>query len=364
MPSNDVIKPYSGGEPGGSKPSRPVVHRVEGGQQIVVSPEAQQASKAAQDLSLANATFTEMLTKRGANRLDDASQQRLNEVNMELLSNPPKPATIINLHPWPLSFGYSDLLLRGITVPACPPGQTLMHFHIRAARKEWEYEENGTLKFKIVRPIQLAAQFVREFSNPDNDGGGVIIYEGETNPSKLDLIEGYDPTGRALTTAKVGLVYDEENQAHQVTQQIPVKRSFPEMLKEALAHRNSVYMRKVQKADHDYHLPDGRGKWLLHDKHFLMAEVLLSEGLIVKMPDWNLSDRMEQGLSPHNCKACGDPIKQDAYKCFKCENIVNIVEAFRDGAPIPESKFEIATTDELEQIAEIKKDRAEARKAK
>jgi hypothetical protein len=361
MSETEPIRPYAGGEPGGALPHVPVRIPVEGGQQIVLTPEAQRAAKAAEELSSSNQIFTDSITKpRGANRLDDVSQARLNEVRSELRSNPRRPATIINLHPWPLTFGYGDLLLRGITVPACPLGQEFIHYHIRASRVEWEYEENGTLKYKPVSPIRLAGEFVREFSNKDNDGGGVLIYEGETHPHKMGMIELYDDLGRPKYTSKLGIEYDEENQAHQVEQRTPIVRPFAELLKEYVQQRNQVYFRKVQAADRDYKLPDGRGKWLIHEKHRLMAEVLYAEGLITKVPEWNLSSRMEEGLSSANCKACGEPIKESAYKCFKCNNIVNVVEAFRDGASIPEAKFELCTSDELDEIEQIKEERRAA----
>lgn len=304
----------------------------------------------------------EQAIKKGVNNLDQESQTSLNELMSQMRSTPPKPATIINLHPWPLTFGSTNIYLRGLSVPACNPGQPFAHYHIRGYRREWEYNENGSLKFKAILPIRLAAEFVREFSNKDAYGGGVIIYEGEGHPDKVDLVETYDAIGRPITTSKQVVVYDEENRPIQEIGQAPVKRKLSAILAEAVAARNKFYMQRVQKADHDYRLPDGRGKWLLTDTHRLMAETLFAEGVIAKVPDWNLASRFEQGISDNNCKACGHAPQAGAYKCMHCGNILNVLEAYRDFAiEYGHAKMEMLTSDEWEEVEEIKAQRETAK---
>lgn len=302
----------------------------------------------------------ETAIKKGVNNLDAESQANLNEFMQTMRANPPKPATVVNLHPWPLAFGYGNRLLRGFTVPACEPGQICNFLHIRNFRKDWEQNENGSLKFKPVTPIQIAAEFVREYANKDNDGGGVLIYLGESNPLKAGNVECYDSLGRQITNPKQGIETDEEGNKVPVMFQEPVFKPFDHLLKEAITIRNQVYLRKVQRADHDYNLPDGRGKRNVHDKHLLMAEVLYAEGIIKDLPKWDLSTKIDEGFSQNNCKACGGNVREGAYRCTNCGNILNVVEAFRDGAVIPEAKFANCTHDELEQIEEIKAERIKA----
>ena len=156
----DVIVPYEGG-------------------QVVISEAAQAAAQAAQSWAAADPAMANSLRTGSPNKLDQTSALALKALEQQMRQTPPKPATVINLHPWPLTFGATCRFLRGITVPACEPGMPYAYLHIRGYRRDWEYNEDGSLKFKPILPIQLAAEFVREFSNKDTYGGGVIIYEGD-----------------------------------------------------------------------------------------------------------------------------------------------------------------------------------------
>jgi hypothetical protein len=306
----------------------------------------------------------EQALKKGVNNLDQDSQTNLNELRRQMRSSPPKPATVINLHPWPLTFGATNRFLRGITIPACEPGMPYAYHHIRGYRTDWEYNENGTLKFKAILPIELAGQFVREFSNKDSYGGGVIIYEGEGNPEKVDLVESYDPIGRVQTIQKSVIVYDEENRPIQEMGEIPIRKKLNDLLVEARSQRNAAYLLRVRKADHDYNLPDGRGKWLINDTHPLMAEILFAEGVISEVPKWNLASRFEQGLSENNCKSCGSPTKTDSYKCA-CGNILDPLAAYMDFAiEYGHAKMEMLASDEWEQVEEEKLRRQSAKSQK
>src|SRR5713101_2358536 len=62
--------------------------------------------------------------------LDEISQRNLDELKHQMRSNPPRAATVINLHPWPLMFPSTDVFLRGIVVPACNPGMEFAYHHI------------------------------------------------------------------------------------------------------------------------------------------------------------------------------------------------------------------------------------------
>jgi hypothetical protein len=186
----------------------PYVDRAGQTQKVVISEAAQAAGKASQDFTHAFPEFASSKSNpgaRGVNNLDATSQHNKNEAERRLRSNRPKPATVINLHPWPLTFGSGDRFLRGITVPACHPGELYAYVHIRKTALDWEYEENGSLDFQPVLPIKLAAEFMREFGGKDGYGGGVIIYEGEGHPDKMGEVETYDPGGRPLTVQRQGL---------------------------------------------------------------------------------------------------------------------------------------------------------------
>lgn len=339
-----------------------IIHPYQGGI-VRISEEAQAAARAAQEWAVADPTFTRSKVK-GVQELDQDSAQARLEIMRQMRTTPPKAATIINLHPWPLSFGAISRLLRGITVPPCEIDMPFAYHHIRGYRMDWEYNENGTFKFKPILPIEMAAQFIREFSNKDAYGGGVIIYEGETHPDKMDVVEIYDPIGRPQTTETKGFEYGEENEKIPTLLQTPVKRKLAGLIEEQIKQRNAAYLARVRKADHDYKLPDGRGKWLINDTHLLMAQVLFAQGILQKLPDWNLSDRMEAGLAEHNCPACMASPKEGAFACSACGHILKALEAYRAGAiQWGHASMETMSSDELDEAEEIRTER-EANRAR
>lgn len=349
--------------PGGHLPSTERIIPYQGGE-IRLSPAAQQASAAASEFAKANPMLDLLISaktadqRKSANRLDDKSQKSLNEMKARMRSTPPKPATVINLHPWPLMFSSGIRLLRGIQIPECHPGMPLAYHHIRGYRMDWEYNEDGTQKFSEVLPITLAAQFVREFSNADNDGGGVIVYEGDGHPDKMGEVEIYDPQGNVQTREVPGIVYNAEDQEEAAMVAVPIKRKLADVIDEAIHLRNRIYLDKYRRAWRDYNLPGGKGKFLVTPRHMLMSEVLFAEGLISKMPEWNPGDRNDEGLEQDNCKSCGTPRRKGAYKCSECGNILNALEAFKDFAiEWGHAKFDMLTSDEYEEAEAIHEER-------
>jgi hypothetical protein len=332
------------------------------GGQVVVSEEAQAAAKAAQEWSHLDSGLTSALTKRGVNNLDPDTQRRLNELRQRMRTSPPKPATVINLHPWSLTFGSNSIFLRGITIPACEPGMPYAYHHIRGYRADKYPREDGTSDFVPIMPIELAAQFVREFSTKETYGGGVIIYEGESHPDKIDLVETYDPIGRLNVTQKHVTEYDEENRPVTVVAEVPIKRKLASIIDEQRKARNAFYFASVQKADHDYKLPDGRGKWLITPNHQSMAQMLFAEGVIPVVPEWNLSSRLEQGLSENNCPACGNSPREGSFKCASCGHILNAFAAYKAGAiEWGHVSMDTMSSDEWEEAEETKTAREMAR---
>lgn len=330
--------------------------------QVVITEQAQQAAEAAQRWSEVDPSITNLLTRaaaKGVNSLDPVSAQRKAEAERQIRMNPPKPATVVNLHPWPLTFGAGNPKLRGITVPPCLPGQ-ICAFHVIRRRNilDWQYDEDGLLEFKAVRPIDLAAEFIREFGNRDAYGGGVLIYEGDTAPDKAAEVECYDPTGRIMTVSKHGVENDGEQDVA-VVYQVPIKKDFQELLDKARKQRNQYYMDRVRKADADYKRPDGRGKSLVTEVHMKMAEMLHGEGIIPIMPDWNLQTSLEAGLADDSCPACGMARKLDSFRCG-CGHILDAFEAYQEGAiEWGHASMETMTLAELEEAEKIRVSRAE-----
>lgn len=248
------------------------------------------------------------------NRLDALTNKRLNDIVRRKRSNPPPPATIINLHPWKLEFSTGIPLLRGVTVPPCQPGESYSWKHIRHARHDGFPKEDGTRDFEIIAPIQIAGEFVREFGSDDNYGGGVIIYTGERSPDKVDEVETYDLRGKPIEMQSMAVEYDEEENPVSVPVNVPVKRKLLELIEEQRELRNQRYMRRVQVADSYYKSNDPKLRRLIIDTDRLMAEVLKADGIIPRMPDWNMATAMEQGLAGTNCW-CGATPQIDAPMC-------------------------------------------------
>lgn len=301
--------------------------------------------------------------QRGRNPLDPESTRNLEDLRRRMRMSPPKPATVINLHPWPLSFGSSNLFLRGIVVPACNPGMDIAYHHIRSWSHDKSYNEDGmSFKFTEILPIHKAAQFLVAFADPEVYGGGVIVYEGEGNPSKMGEVECYNPDGRPLVTSKNAIEYDDEDRPVSIVQDIPVRRKLADMITEQRTRRNEFYMARVEWADSKFKSTDVKERRLITPMHRLMAEVLHAEGILPVVPEWNLSTRMEQGLAANNCKGCGNPVAKVAFKCLTCAHILNPLEAYLAGAiEFGHGSMDTMTVEDWEKADSIKADRDQAR---
>jgi hypothetical protein len=299
---------------------------------------------------------------RGRNPLDDQSQRNLDELRRQVRSNPFKHATVVNLHPWPLSIN-SDRFVRGIIIPACNPGMEFAYGHIRTWSHDHSYNEDGmSFKFTAIKQIDKAAQFLVQFSDPEMYGGGVIIYEGESHPSKVGEVETYRPDGRPEVTLKNIVEYDDEGHKIPSVQELPVKRSLMEMITEQRQRRNQFYMSKVEWADSKWKSADVKDRRLITNTHRLMAEMLHAEGVLPVVPDWNLATRMELGLAAANCKGCGTPVNETAFKCVTCGHILKALEAYEAGAINWEhAAMDTMSADEWLKAEEIKSAREAAR---
>ena len=341
--------------PGGALPSRDVVVPYQGGE-VHISPEAQVAQRAATEY------FNSFGFQPGRkhNRLDTETQANLNELMLAMRRDRPKPATVINLHPFELQFNADNYLLRGHSIPACLPGMPYNYKAIRGWRHDGgSYNENGSRKFKAILPIDVAGQFAREFNKIETFGPGVLIYLGDSHPDKVGLVETYDPLGRLITVDKAGQDYDEEDRPIPVTLKEPVTRKFTDLLRELRKARNDFYLTRVQQADQWATKDNGKFSSWIQSSHRLMAEVLYHDGIIQSVPDWKLSTRMEKGLAEDNCRGCGRPVIKKAHTCEHCGNVIDALAAFEDGAiQFDHAKISLLPDEEYAKAEAIHKERA------
>jgi hypothetical protein len=300
------------------------------------------------------------------NPLDAISERNLAELRRQVRANPFPAGTVINLHPWPLQAS-EDKFLRGIVIPACNPGQDFAYHHIRAWMHDKEYSQDGThFTFKPIKPIDKAAQFLVRFANPEMYGGGVIIYEGDRQPNKIDMVELYTQDGLPMVTRQDGYETDDEDHRIPVTIDVPVKGKLQDLIEKAREDRNEFYLRRVTQADEWFKSQDSKDRRKITPMHRLMAEVLVAEGILKEAPDWNLTSKLDKSKGEaKECKSCGSMIQGDPYRCTGCGNILKALEAFMDGAiEWGHAKLELLPEDQF-AIAEAEhKRRAEAKKAR
>lgn len=306
--------------------------------------------------------------KRGRNPLDAQSQRNLDDLRRQVRANPFKPATVINLHPWPLSS--NDRFIRGIVIPACEPGMDFAHHHIRSWSHDYSYAEDGqSFKFLPIKPIEKATQFLVKFADPEVYGGGVIVYEGESHPNKMGRVELYNPDGRPQVDLKNAIEYDDEDHPVPTVQEIPIMGELSKMIAEQRQRRNAFYKARVEWADSKSKSKNDSDRRLITDQHRLMAEMLHAEGVLPALPDWNLASRMELGLSASNCKSCGNPTNKTGYACGSCGNIIDALAAYLDHKiEFTHAKMEMLSSEQMEvavaEEAEREKKRAKLKKAK
>ena len=315
LPSSDVVVPYNGGK-----------------NKVVISPEAQVAQKAANEFTRSFDGFQG--PNRKHNVLDAATQANLDELVVLMRQNRPKPATVINLHPFELQFNADNYLLRGHTVPACEPGMPYNYKAIRGWRHDGgSYNEDGSRKFKAILPIDVAGQFVREFNKNESYGPGVLIYLGDINPDKVGQVEVYDQMGRLITTEGEDFDFDEEDRKIPIKVRNPVFRSFTDLLKETRLRRNAFYLKRVKEAE-AWVKKGEKFAPFVQNTHILMAQVLAAEKVIPAVPVeiTGMATREQRGIAEENCPACQRPVQKGAYKCEHCSNILDALGAFLDGA--------------------------------
>lgn len=343
--------------PGGEMPSSEIITPYQGGQ-VRMSPEAQVASRAASEFTQSfESTFDP--SKRKYNRMDRASAQNLEELTVQMRRDRPKPATVINLHPFDLQFNADNYLLRGHVVPACLPGMPYSYKALRGWRHDGgSPNEDGSRRFKAILPIDVAGQFVREFNDEQTFGPGVLIYLGDSHPDKTGDVEIYDVKGRPITTEQDSFDVDEDDNRIPIKVKASVIQKFSDLLADLRQRRNAYYLRRVQTAN-DLASKDG-GKfssWIRHSDR-LMAEVLYHEGIIDAVPGWKLATKLDKGMSEKDCPSCQRPVQKNAYRCDNCSNILDALAAFKDGAiDFEHAKIALLPDDQFTEAKEIHTER-------
>ncbi len=132
------------------------------------------------------ATFESGAAANGLRRggASDRLRDRLvAEEKQRLARIPIEPATIVNLHPFPLALNLGELGL--IEVPACPSGQPFASLVLDRFRLAMRDLGDGNFAPLAVLPLELAREFEREYAST----GGVFILAGNAAPSKKRLAE-------------------------------------------------------------------------------------------------------------------------------------------------------------------------------
>lgn len=243
---------------------------------------------------------------RGTSKLPPQTQQNLRELYAMMRRNPPKPVTLINMHPFVLTV--NGVYHRDIQVPACPPGTPYIKYVIRRWKYTRDpYEEENTIcyRFRPVYPIDLATDFLREYAHM----GGIVVYEGETAPEKVKDIAQWNIDGSPV----MEVVEMPDGPAE--TQKF---ESYQEAFERARGIRDAYYDSCVKEAEAKWSDPSGKLRLEVSDMDEWMAEVLFLDGKRAKRADFKRLTRQEAGLSEMVCPNCKARPNQDALTCTNC----------------------------------------------
>lgn len=271
---------------------------------------------------------------KGVQNLSEESLKRRKEMFDRMRAAPPAAATIVNLHPWAMSFPASMPLMSGIVIPPCAPGEPFAHQFIRKWRYFHEADQDNVISFTVITPMELARQCLNQFCNQDNEGGGLLIYAGEINPNKAGEVDCYNSDGMLLTEPGIGYDYDDQERKIQVPIEKPIRRQFSELLMESRDQRNAIYSQRVLAIDSEFRSPELRRKVQITEKHFKMADVLVAEGILPKMPEWRIMTRLELGMGSavNDCPQCKQAIGggETTGVCSNCGHILDALKAYQN----------------------------------
>lgn len=176
-----------------------------------------------------------------------------------------EPATIVNLHPFPLSLNLGELGC--IEVPARAPSQDYASLVLHAYRLSMRDLGDGNFTPLAVLPIELAREFEREYAAT----GGVFILSGAIRPS-----------AEQLAAARASLL-------------LWHRREFQQAMDAWTRYRQHKFITERQRD---------------------AARELYRLGEITALPDWLAVTH--PGAGHRACPACGEEVKPSARICRHC----------------------------------------------
>jgi hypothetical protein len=270
-----------------------------------------------------------------------ATLQNMAILEDDMARNPPKSGWVLNLHPWAIRTN-SGRLMRDV-VPRCEI------LEIGQDEPNWAFLEipwheidmrpqvDASYSCAPILPIVQAGQYMREGNTNELWGPGIMIYEGLKSPEEMwdenAEIQVFTDRGWPITS-KVKAMIRQRGSREPVPGErlVPVTKPFREIYKELRQRRNDAYLRLVKEVDDHYHGAEGKEKrWYLNAYVRAMAQMLVAERLLPKLPAWNLETMIEAGLTEESCKRCGAARQRGAISCQKCNTPFDIVAALKAG---------------------------------
>ena len=264
-----------------------------------------------------------------------------------------KPATILNLSPFPLRVAPG---LISFEVPACPKDKEFMVRTIKIPLTFPVYRGNTEMSDKRIKPeydvnpvlpVQQIMEFLRGYSRDTGfqgvAHGGIVVYEGDAK-----VLEHRDDVVRVPRYMQEGtdrfLVFDEKPLAQEIA------KAFQELKEKGLQmmHEASTYFDQGS---------DARRNIDPHT-HFVWVDWLLHKKLITKAPVWRntvIEDR-------DRCEQCGDQYVSQTGMC-KCGYVKEPFKAFEKGLITADHvRMDTLTKEEWKQVKAIQEKREANRK--
>ena len=209
----------------------------------------------------------------------------VNEVHRVMAQLGPRPASVINLHPFPLK--PQGIHNQDIQVPACPLGVAYKQYVIESYAMDIA-DRGGRFTPRPVTAIDRAKDVLLQ--NDAHRRGGVVIYMGDHAPNKKNLDD--------IEAARAAMV---EN-----------------------------YRRLYEEGETEWHRTDKSGRRNISDAMRWAAAYLLHYRLIQKAPEW-LTRVREAADVAARCPMCKAEPEKDAVICVKCNYIFKPDVAFELG---------------------------------
>lgn len=263
---------------------------------VLQAPTEQQfATQAARQQQQMGGAYEQVFSSTAHGESVRRMHQKRQEEQRRLSRMEVKPATIVNLMPFPLNVnGVLHARLAdagGDQVPACPVGIDYRKKVIK--EPQWSIRDEGAGMDNVDNytpipwlPAELAEDYANEFL--DRMGcGGVIVLNGDREPTQDEL--------------------DNARKA-----------------------RNRWLLRKVQEAEADWADNSGRGRKNITEIHRKAAEILMHDKVLKHQPAWLLETNNE-AQKPEPCPACGVVADRNAIICKECRYVYKPLDAYKTG---------------------------------